>query len=144
MRSPGTPRLAPGRGRPRRAVRMGDVANRSLTERRWFPAHQPQTLQISVALLYWNAVLGLLFGLLGSGGARFYLPLVLLEAAGGYGIANERKWGYRVAVLAAFLPFVLLAAGFVGGSLLTLLFEIALVALLLHPQSRSYYKIWFR
>lgn len=123
---------------------MDDVANRSVTERRWFPAHQPQTLQIAVALLYWNAVLSLLFGLIQGGLGRLSLVLMVFEVIGGFGVANEKKWGYWVAVAAAFLPFALLAAGYFGASILTLLFEVALVALLLHPQSRSYYKIWFR
>ena len=31
-----------------------------------------------------------------------------------------------------------------GGNLISLLFAIALVALLLHPQSRDYQRIWFK
>ncbi|MDA8291893.1 MAG: hypothetical protein M0Z33_09485 [Actinomycetota bacterium] len=120
------------------------MASTSMTERRWFPSHQPQTLQIAVALLYWNALLGLVFGLLSGGVGRFELVLVLVEVFGGVGVANEKKWGYWLAVLASLIPFGLLFAGYVGGGLLTLLFEVALVALLLHPQSRSYYKTWFR
>jgi len=123
---------------------MDSVANSSITPRRWFPAHQPQTLQIAVALLYWNAVLSLLFGVLLGGVGRLELILVIVEALGGYGVANERKWGYWTAVAAAALPFVLIGLGDVGTSLLSLLFEIALVVLLVHPMSRSYYKIWFR
>ena len=123
---------------------MSDVASTSMTERRWFPSHQPQTLQIAVALLYWNALLGLVFGLLSGGVGRFELVLVLVEVFGGVGVANEKKWGYWLAVLASLIPFGLLFAGYVGGGLLTLLFEVALVALLLHNQSRAYYKIWFR
>lgn len=120
------------------------MPNSSLSERRWFPTHQPQTLQIAVALLYWNAALSLILGLFAGGLGRIELVLVLVEALGGFGVANERKWGYRVAVVAAFLPFVFIALGYFGGGLLSLLFEVALVALLLHRQSRSYYKIWFR
>jgi hypothetical protein len=122
------------------------MPNRSLAERRWFPTHQPQTLQIAVALLYWNTFLNLLVGLFVGGLGRLTLLLVVAEFAGAYGVANERKWGYGVALGAAILPLVLLVAvgGFFGGGVLTLIFEIALVALLLHPQSRAYYKIWFR
>jgi hypothetical protein len=121
------------------------VASTNLTERRWFPAHQPQTLQIAVALLYWNAALSLISFLFVGGISRLILAaLIVAEVAGGFGIANERKWGYRTAVAAALLPFVLLVLGFVGGGLLTLLFEIALVALLVHNQSRAYYRTWFR
>ena len=83
-----------------------------------------------------------------------YFPLIgLAIVAGGVlagqGIANERKWGYGLGIVMAFLPFVLRVyyAG-IGNVLttdaLTLLFEIALVALLLHPQSRDYQRIWFK
>ena len=47
----------------------------------------------------------------------------------------------------AFMPFGLrLAAGesLAGGSLINLMFEVGLVALLLHTMSREYVRIWFR
>jgi hypothetical protein len=49
----------------------------------------------------------------------------------------------------AFLPFVLRIAfngvgSIFGGDLISLMFEIALVALLLHPQSRDYQRLWFK
>ncbi|HWD24088.1 MAG TPA: hypothetical protein VG368_01375 [Acidimicrobiales bacterium] len=116
-----------------------------MTEMRWFPQHQPQTLQIAVALLYWNAFLGLLLGVLTGGTGRFFLLLIVAEVAGAIGVTNERKWGYLVALVAACLPVVLLVTtNMAAGGLLNLLFEIALIALLLHPMSRNYYKIWFR
>ena len=122
------------------------MAHPRLREHRWFPAHQPQTLQIAVALLYWNAILGLLFGLFTGGFGRLALLILAADALGGYGIANERKWGYIVALVAAVLPLALLVAvgGLFAGGLLNLVFEIALVVLLVHPHSRSYYKTWFR
>jgi hypothetical protein len=51
-----------------------------------------------------------------------------------------------VALLAAIIPLVLLVvvAGFLGAGILYLLFQIALVALLVHPQSRDYYRLWYR
>ena len=124
----------------------GAMAHGRLTERRWFPTSQPQTLQIAVALLYWNAFLSLIVGLVTGGLGRLTLLLLLLDLAGAFGIANERKWGYVTAIGAAFLPLVLLIAigGFLGGGLLSLIFQIALIVLLLHPMSRNYYKIWFR
>jgi hypothetical protein len=122
----------------------GSVANTSLTPRRWFPQNQPQTLQIAVALLYWNAVLSLLFSLFTGGTGRYGLILVLLEVFGGLGVANEKKWGYWVAIVAAIVPFAFLALGYTGASIISILFEIALVVALVHPMSRSYYKIWFR
>ena len=108
--------------------------------RRWTNPSQPQTLQIAVFLLYINAF----FALLG------FSPIALLVAAGdvggGFGIANERRWGYNLGLLMAFLPFVLTiisGGALIGTDLVTLAVEIALIALLLHPQSRDYQRIWF-
>jgi hypothetical protein len=85
------------------------------------------------------------------GFAGRYLPLglilVLGQAGGAYGTANERKWGYSLAVVMAILPlvFILTAGGVVfGGTLLGIMLQVALVALLLHPQSREYQRIWFK
>ena len=113
--------------------------------RRWTNPTQPQTLQIAVFLLYINAVFTALLGGLGS---IIGIALVAGGAAGGFGIANEKKWGYNVGLAMAFLPFILRIAfngveNIFGGSIINLMFEIALVALLLHPQSRDYQKIWF-
>jgi len=47
----------------------------------------------------------------------------------------------------AFLPFVLQLIVFhnpFAAGLITLMFEVALVCLLLHPQSRDYQRIWFK
>ena len=109
--------------------------------RQWTNPSQPQTLQIAVFLLYMNAVFTLLFGGLGS---IYGLMIIAGGVAGGLGIAQEKRWGYGVALAVALLPFVLIIAGkvFIGG-LISLLFDIALVALLLHPQSREYQRIWF-
>jgi uncharacterized membrane protein HdeD (DUF308 family) len=110
---------------------------------RWLDRTQPQTLYIAVILLYINAVFGLLFG----GFSLIGLLLVAGQVGGGYGIANEKKWGYWLGVAMAFLPFIL---GLIflhnpfSGTIITLMFEIALVCLLLHPQSREYERIWFK
>jgi cobalamin biosynthesis protein CobD/CbiB len=110
--------------------------------RRWTNPTQPQTLQIAVFLLYFDAIFGALGGLL--------RPLTLAAAAGsagaGYGIANDRRWGYTLGLVMAFFPFVFrlaLGASLLGFSVINLMFEVALVALLLHPQSRDYQRIWF-
>jgi hypothetical protein len=122
-----------------------------MADRRWVNNTQPQTLQIAVFLLYINAF----FELLGRG---FVVPLGLALIAGqvaaGSGIANERKWGYGLGVVMAFVPLVLRVLisgplGALGGganlaTLMSLMFEVALIALLLHPQSRDYQRIWFR
>ena len=106
-----------------------------MNERRFLNQHQPQTLVIATLLCYLDAVFGFLFGMVASSVVLALLTIAGL-AIGGYGIANEKKWGYAVAV----------AGGDVLGFplLLNLVFDGALVALLLHPQSRDYQRIWFK
>ena len=112
--------------------------------RRWTNPSQPQTLQIAVLLLYINAVfLALLGGALVS---PIGLALVAGGVRAGFGIANEKRWGYGLGLVMSFLPFVFRVAfggGLLGTDVLALMFEVALVALLLHPQSRDYQLIWF-
>jgi len=113
--------------------------------RRFLNPAQPQTLQIAVFLLYFKAFFGLLDGLaLGNG---LLLGAAVAAGVGAYGIANELKWGYGLGLLAAFSPFLIrwyYDAPLLGVGSLNLLFEIALVALLLHPMSRDYQRIWFK
>lgn len=117
--------------------------------RRWTNPSQPQTLYIAVFLLYIDAAFSLLLG-------GFLNPLVLVVAAGaiaaGFGIANEKKWGYWLGVVVAtlnLLPFVLYVGGHGVGAifspalLMQALFPVALFALLVHPMSREYQRIWF-
>lgn len=116
-----------------------------MSERRWLNKGQPQTLQFGVLLLYVNAVLTLIFG-------GIFTPIGILialgQAGGAYGIANEKKWGYWLGVSSAIvlLAFALLAitAVGIGGDIINLAFDVALLALLVHPQSREYRRIWFR
>ncbi|MDP9070645.1 MAG: hypothetical protein M3N68_05055 [Actinomycetota bacterium] len=120
-----------------------------MESRRWTNMGQPQTLQIAVFLLYINAAFSV-FAMFRAG----VFPLLFLVAAagsvaGGFGTANEKKWGYLLAVAMAFFPFLLRLAYFgpdavLSTDLLALMFEIALIALLLHPQSRDYQRIWFK
>lgn len=113
--------------------------------RRWVNPSQPQTLQIAVFLLYINAFFSLLFG----GIFHLYgIATIIGGAASGFGIANEKRWGYNLAIAVAILPFVLRIAyggvdSLLGSDVINLLFEVALVALLVHPHSRDYQKIWF-
>jgi hypothetical protein len=116
-----------------------------VNDRKFVNQFQPQTLFIATVLLYINAVFDFLNG--------FTFPLLLLSAvalaAGGYGIANEKRWGYGLAVGIAILraAMLLLIAGsdaFGFPLILTLIFDVALVALLVHPESRQYQRIWFK
>lgn len=116
--------------------------------RRWTNASQPQTLQIAVFLLYISAAFDVLFGGLGN---PVVLALAAASVAAGYGIANERKWGYLLGVVVTGLP-VCFMVFFVVFSRVTLdlnfilqaMFPVAMFALLVHPQSRDYQRIWFQ
>jgi len=115
--------------------------------RRWVDPSQPQTLQIAVFLLYAQAVMLLIFGAFLS---LVGLALIAGGIGAGYGIANEQKWGYGLGIAVAAFPFIArMAFGGVGdvfatGNIVELMFEVALVLLLLHPQSREYERIWFK
>lgn len=139
-----------------------------MPQRRWYNPHLPQTLAIAQILLYINGAFAFIFGVLGARtGASSIVRLLFLAAIaayvyGGYGIANEKKRGWQVAVVAAFSPFILrfldafiafdvfplswkirYTVGLLDGGLLSVIFDVALIALLLHPMSRNHQKIWF-
>ena len=127
---------------------------------RWLNPTQPQTLYSAVMLAYFRGVSIVLFGsvyyralpydILGAFASRIF-PLLLLVAlvGGGLGIANEKKYGFRLALSAAIYSVV--ATLWIGtqysvellGFLLRLMFDIVLLVLLLHPQSKEYRRIWF-
>jgi hypothetical protein len=116
-------------------------------QQRFFDQSQPQTLQIATFLLYLDAALLVLsFAVFSPLGLLF----VAAYAGGAFGMANGKKWGYLVSVAVAVLRLVYLVVR-VSGSLdlllryqtVELMFSLALVALLLHPQSREYQRIWF-
>jgi hypothetical protein len=93
---------------------------------------------------YIFAALGVLFFIVFGG---ISLALLLLAGAA-YGIANERRWAYWAAVVLSCLYllgqiiYFLTGGGFSG--VLNLIFAGVLVALLLHPDSRSYQRVWFK
>lgn len=114
-----------------------------MSERRFLNQFQPQTLVIATMLCYLEGVLSVLSF------APERLLLGVLLALGGYGIANEKRWGYGLAIGMAVLQVVWFVAILRGDALrfpfiLTLLFDVGLVALLLHPMSREYQRIWFK
>jgi hypothetical protein len=114
-----------------------------MASNKWLDRTQPQTLYIATLLMYLNAGLSLL-SVLFYGSTPIGLALIAGQVAGGYGIANEKKWGYWLAVVVAILMLGLTLILFSSGLLITLIFEVALVGLLLHPQSRDYRRTWFR
>ena len=115
----------------------------------WVNPRQPQTLYIAQLLMYFRGGIALVFGVLLG---RSLTVLSLLFAVGNvmaaYGIANERRWGYKLGVAVAALALVgsllVLIDSFtrVWSQLIGLLFDVALVALLLHPMSRGYQRYW--
>jgi hypothetical protein len=130
-----------------------------MSQRRWFNPNVPQTLYVAQFLLYFDAFWMALAVLFGRGLGVLGLIALAAYVFGAYGIATEQKRGYQVAVVAAFLPLalrtiaaVLVGDGLIGdlgyiltaGNILNVIFEYALIALLLHPMSREHQKIWFR
>jgi len=120
---------------------------------------QPQTLYISQILLYITAVGAVLFQSVGEGWIEAlplrYLVVLLMTigaGVGAYGIANARKWGYLLGVAAALAPFVIRLEiirrvdlfEMLRWNPIGLLFDIAILAALVHPESRSYQKQWFQ
>jgi hypothetical protein len=116
-------------------------------ESRWVNPHQPQVLFSGVILCYFEGVFALLsYPVLGPPTLLVLVGLI----AGGFGTANEKKWGYSLAVgTAAFQVALLVYAGFLGhlgdaSVLIAFAFAILLLVLLLHPVSRDYQRIWFK
>ena len=127
-----------------------------MSDQVWINNRQPQTLYIAQVLMYFRGGMAILFGgligigrvsLLGSTviGTLYLLLLTVGLVAGAYGIANE-KWGYQLGVAGA--PFLIRLQLLVGDGLLDaltvdsigLVFDVALVALLLHPMSSDIQK----
>ena len=137
--------------------------------RRWINQSQPQTLYIAVFLMYMTAGFTLLFGLndapyfvafgrlTNSASAADTLTnltrvvVIAGSVAAGYGISNERKWGYKLGVGIAALPLVVLLYVCIAYQvspfdfeIINLMFNVAEFALLVHPMSREYERIWFK
>jgi peptidoglycan/LPS O-acetylase OafA/YrhL len=123
--------------------------------RRWTNPSQPQTLYLAVVLFYINAVMSLIFG---NAVGQFFgllgaLAFIVGSVAAGLGIANEKKWGYILGVATAvfqLVPYLIIVAvdgvGVVFNFpfLISVIFPVVLFALLVHPMSRDYQRIWFR
>jgi uncharacterized membrane protein len=112
-----------------------------MSQYRWIDQSHPQTLQIACFLLYLNAVFALLRGGLGI--------LLILGAVAAFFIANEKKWAYYLGVGIALFSFVVIAkfwidVGFDLQLAISVIFDGALVALLLHRDSRNHQRIWFK
>lgn len=100
-------------------------------------------LLIATYLLYISVAFDILFG-------RVRSPIQLLITIGfiigAFGISNERRFGYKVAVVIAganllWEGWLVVAVSF--AFIINLIFSIALFALLIHPLSREHQRIWF-
>jgi hypothetical protein len=117
-----------------------------VSEYQWVNRSHPQTLVTATVLLYAEGVLSLI----GMGGVYGGLLVCVAMIVGGFGIANDKRWGYGLALAASIVSVGLLLYvwGFDAltnfGPLIDLIFGGALLGLLLHPMSRSYQRIWFR
>ena len=125
----------------------------------WINNRQPQTLYSAQILLYVGAVSALIFGNTGAGvidnGLGQFVVVLLLTfgaAGGAFGIANERRWGYRLGIAAAIAPFVVRLIVWrrfglddaIQWNLFGLVFDVAVLAALLHRTSGEYQRIYFR
>ena len=104
---------------------------------RWINQSHPQTLVMGVYLLYFDAAFGLLAAVTSGSAVRGVLAIA--AAAAGHGIANEKNWAYWLGIGVSALGVL-----FNLGNILGLMFAIAQLALLLHPMSRNYQKVWFK
>jgi len=116
-----------------------------VNEYRFLNTSQPQTLVNATILCYFEAF----FGLIGSSGTLALILIAVGQAAGGFGVANEKRWGYGIALGASVLNVVAWLY-FFGTSvfgfplIISFAFSVLLVGLLVHPMSRDYQRIWFR
>ncbi len=117
------------------------------TRRRWLDQSQPVTLVNGVVLTYIHAAFEVLtvLALLGTSLFPIFAAFVAGLVASGYGIANEKKWGWYLGIALAGIELLFtLSLGVSGLGIFSLLFIVARLALLLHTQSREYVRIWFK
>lgn len=144
-----------------------NMSSQPLDVRKWFDRMQPQTLQIATWLLYLNGFFAIV-GFLGSEdwigiarvskgllGSLAGLVVIACFVLGGFLMANDRRLGYRLALVGAFSPFILRIwvlwdvtwvstfDKITGNNFISFVFDVALCALLLHPQSREHQRLWY-
>lgn len=131
--------------------------------KRWINQSLPQTLSLATILLYLHGAFALLIfsdigwysaALGGASTGTLYLFRLIIgvgSIAAGYLIANEKKQGWVLGVAMAAAPLVarLLGSIRLGVSplavdFISLIFDVALFVLLMHPMSREHQRIWFR
>jgi len=133
---------------------------------RWINPSLPQTLLYATYLLYFHAVMAVLFGSIGFFATFDLAPpiglfLMLGSIAAALGIANDYKWGWILGLVVSAVPMlavlsaILSSLGVVSfdfgrtprfglSLILNAMFPAAQLALVAHPMSRDHQKIWFR
>jgi len=116
-----------------------------VTNTQWFDRSHPQTLLSANFLLYFFACLWILEVMLGVG-IPFFGLLAVPAIFAGLGIANEKRLGYWAGVAVALVDVLFWIVFFTAAInvIINLMFAAALLALLLHPMSRSYERVWFK
>ena len=129
-----------------------------MNDKVWINQRQPQTLYIAQILLYLHAFFALIdpppTGVFSQALLRISMTLLLTFGSAGaaFGIANSQKWGYYLGIAAAVAPFLIrfriyqiVDLGFaLEWNIIGLIFDVGLLAALLHRQSGEYQRIYFR
>lgn len=112
-----------------------------MSSRQWVNRHQPQTLVLATVLLYIEGLFNLARG-------TSLLVVGLGMVAAGFGIANDRRWGWLLGLATAGLSVMArltwIGLGLNMRFLVALVFPVALFALLIHSHSRNHQRIWFK
>ena len=114
----------------------------------WTNPSHPRTMQAAVILGYLTGV----FALLGFGQRIWLFPLALAIGGGAFGMANNKRIGWIALSIGSALYAlikcldILIALPSINPTLMAinaLIFPGALVAAVLHPNTREYMKAWF-
>lgn len=118
--------------------------------RRFLNPSHPQALQSATFLLYFNAVFGIIGFLVSRDPIHSTFEVIsILGGLAGYGIANDKTWGYYGGLVTGILRAlyaILLVWSYGPGlsAILGVVFPLLVVYLLLHQTSRDYKRIWFK
>ncbi len=119
--------------------------------KRWVDNSQPQTLYIAQILLYIQGIFAVLATISILPTLDWYSAVIAVASlAAARGIANSRRWAWKLGVIAAAIPLlaVLLltlteTTRWLWANPVRLMFDIALMALLVVRSSREYQRHFF-
>ena len=150
-----------------RACYRVELASSDMNKFVWLNREHPQTLQIFVMITYFRAIFAIVLSgispylkFIGNAGrlpwyATLFFILGFAGIVGAIAVANNRLWGYILSIINAFFPFAIAIffvifyhLSFFGyikslispDALIETIFQIAIIALLLHPESRNFVK----